>query len=199
MPTRKGEATKARIVEAAADLLISGNDVNLDDVIGLTGTSKGQIFHYFPHGKDELRRAAAERHLSRVAEADAPAEPLTSWPAWERWIDRIVELHSQQTIHDACEIAALAGRALDNDTFTRNLVARMYERWIDNLCEQLSAMQSAGLVRSDAPVPALASAFVAALQGGAIMDRATGSHQHLTNALHQALALLHAYEGSFDT
>ncbi|MGW4125297.1 TetR/AcrR family transcriptional regulator [Nocardia sp. NPDC004711] len=194
MPTRKGEATKARIVEAAADLLVTGNDVNLDDVMRLTSTSKGQLFHYFPDGKDELRRAAAERHLTRLAEADAPVAPLTTWQAWEAWIEQILHLHSQQTINDACEIAALAGRALDTDTFTRDLVGRMYERWIDELHDQLSAMQHAGLLRPDAPVSAMASAFVAALQGGAIMDKATGSHQHLTNALHQSVALLRAYE-----
>ncbi|MGW4243804.1 TetR/AcrR family transcriptional regulator [Nocardia sp. NPDC004722] len=194
MPTRKGEATKARIVEAAADLLVTGNDVNLDDVMRLTSTSKGQLFHYFPDGKDELRRAAAERHLTRLAEADAPAIPLTTWQGWEAWIEQILQLHSQQTITDACEIAALAGRALDTDTFTRDLVGRMYERWVDLLHEQLSAMQHNGLLRPDAPLRALSSAFVAALQGGAIIDKATGSAEHLTNALHQSLALLRSYE-----
>jgi AcrR family transcriptional regulator len=73
MPTRKGEATKARILEAATDLLITGNDINLDEVMNLTRTSKGQIFYYFPGGKEELMRAAAERHLVRLAQAEAPA------------------------------------------------------------------------------------------------------------------------------
>ena len=53
MVTRKGEATKARILEAAADLLVRGNDINLDDVMDLTRTSKGQLFYYFPGGKED--------------------------------------------------------------------------------------------------------------------------------------------------
>ena len=125
MPTRKGEATKARIVEAAADLLITGNDINLDEVMHLTRTSKGQLFHYFPGGKEELRRAAAERHLARLAQADAPAA-LASWRDWESWIEQILRLHKQQGRVDACEVAALAGRALDTDSFTRDLVGQMY-------------------------------------------------------------------------
>ncbi|MFJ4654423.1 TetR/AcrR family transcriptional regulator [Nocardia sp. NPDC088792] len=194
MTTRKkGEATKARILEAATDLLVRGNDVNLDDVMRLTSTSKGQLFHYFPAGKDELRRAAAERHLARIAETDAPTVALTSWQGWEAWIEQILRVHDQQTINDACEIAALAGRALDTDQFTRELVGRMYEGWIEQLGRQLDSMRRDGLLRPDTPVTELASAFVAALQGGAVMDKATGSHQHLTHALNQALALLRSY------
>jgi TetR/AcrR family transcriptional repressor of nem operon len=192
--TRKGEATRARIVEAAADLLVTGNDVNLDDVMRLTHTSKGQLFHYFPDGKEQLRRVAAERHLTRLAEAEAPAAALTSWHGWEAWIEQILHLHNQQTIDHACEIAALAGRALDTDSFTRELVGRMYERWIDQIGRQLVSMQEAGLLRVDTPVPELVSTFIAALQGGSVIDRATGSQKHLTRALNQALVLLRSYE-----
>ena len=193
MTTPKGEATKARIVEAAADLLVRDNDINLDDVMRLTRTSKGQLFHYFPGGKDELRRVAAERHLTRLAAADAPTTALTTWPEWEAWIEQILLLHDRQTINDACEIAALAGRALDTDRFTRDLVGRMYEHWVSELAGQLSAMQDNGLLRADAPIGALASAMLAALQGGAVIDKATGSHRHLANALRQALALMRTY------
>lgn len=192
MPTRKGEATKARIVEAAADLLITGNDINLDEVMHLTRTSKGQLFHYFPGGKEELRRAAAERHLARLAQADAPAA-LASWRDWESWIEQILRLHKQQGRVDACEVAALAGRALDTDSFTRDLVGQMYELWVTELGDQLTAMQGSGLLRQDTPVTDLASTMLAALQGGAVIDKATGSHHHLARSLHQTFALLRTY------
>jgi AcrR family transcriptional regulator len=192
MPTRKGEATKARILEAATDLLITGNDINLDEVMNLTRTSKGQVFHYFPGGKEELRRAAAERHLVRLAQADAPAA-LATWQDWESWIDQILRLHEQQGSADACEVAALAGRALDTDRTTRNLVGRMYELWVTELEDQLAAMQMSGLLRHDAPITELASTMLAALQGGAVIDKATGSHDHLARSLHQTFALLRTY------
>ena len=178
MATRKGEATKARILEAAADLLVSGNDINLDEVTHLTRTSKGQLFHYFPEGKEDLRRAAAERHLARLVQADTPAA-LATWQDWESWIEQILRLHERQGQADACEVAALAGRALDTDRVTRDLVGRMYEQWAVALRDQLTAMQASGLLREDAPVTELASTMLAALQGGAVIDKATGSHQHL--------------------
>ncbi|MEV5012674.1 TetR/AcrR family transcriptional regulator [Streptomyces sp. NPDC004227] len=192
MPTPKGEATKARILEAAADLLVAGNDINLDDILRATRTSKGQLFHYYPGGREELRRAAAVRHLARLAAAEAPAS-LATWQDWEDWIAQILRLHEQQSEDDACEVAALAGRALDTDKVTRELVGRTYEAWAATLRDQLGTMQDAGLLMLDAPVAELASAMLAALQGGAVIDKATGSHRHLGFALRQALVLLRTY------
>lgn len=192
MATPKGAATKARILETAADLLVTGNDVNLDEVMRLTGTSKGQLFYYFPQGKNELRRAAAERHLARLAAADAPVA-LKTWQDWEAWIEQLLGLHEQQSREDACEVAALAGRALDTDRVTRDLVGRMYELWTGELRDQLVAMQKDGLLRSDTPVAELAAAMVAAVQGGAVIDKATGSPWHLTHAINQIYALMRSY------
>ncbi|MFI6728702.1 TetR/AcrR family transcriptional regulator [Streptomyces atratus] len=192
MTTPKGEATKARILEAAADLLVTENDVSLDDVMRVTRTSKGQLFHYFPGGREQLRRAAAERHLARLALADAPTMQGT-WQDWEAWVELILCRHEQQARDDACEVAAMAGRALDVDKVTRELAGRMYEQWSSELRDQLQAMQSNGLLRSDAPIDELASAVLAALQGGAVLDKATGSHRHLAHALHQALVLMRTY------
>jgi AcrR family transcriptional regulator len=65
--TSKARATRLRIIEEAA-VYLRGDDpgeVTLDDIRAITGTSKGQIFHYFPGGKDEFllagRRHAGDR------------------------------------------------------------------------------------------------------------------------------------------
>ena len=109
------------------------------------------------------------------------------------WVEQILRRHEQQTRDDACEVAAMAGRALDTDQATRELAGRMYEQWSTELCGQLQAMQRGCLLRADAPVEELASAVLAALQGGAVLDKATGSHRHLAHALHQALGLMRSY------
>ena len=197
MATAKGEATKARIVEATVDRLVVGGVANLslDDVLHDTRTSKGQLFHYFPDGKDELRLAATERQVDRVVAASLP-EHLDTWQAWEDWIGRTVRLHEQQSRDDACEVAALAGRAVDTDPATRDVVAQAYERWAGVLADELERMRATGLLRADTPVDDLASAALAALQGGAVIDKATGSHDHLRHALEQVLVLLRGYAAS---
>ncbi|GGM06382.1 hypothetical protein GCM10010129_57710 [Streptomyces fumigatiscleroticus] len=44
----------------------------LDDIRARTATSKSQIFHYFPGGKEELLLAVAAREAERVLEDQEP-------------------------------------------------------------------------------------------------------------------------------
>ncbi|HEY0119208.1 MAG TPA: TetR/AcrR family transcriptional regulator, partial [Cellulomonas sp.] len=188
MTTAKGMATRARIVEAAVDRLVVGGvaNFNVDEVLHTTRTSKGQLFHYFPNGKDELCAAATERQVDRLL-ATSRSERLDNWQAWDRWVDATVRRHEQQSRDDACQVAAMAGRVLDTEPGLRSLVAQAYERWAGQIAGDLERMRADGLLRADAPVDDLASTVLAVLQGGAVIDKATGSHDHLRRALHQAV------------
>src|SRR5438132_10677974 len=91
--TQKGEATRARIVEAAADLVLARGvgGTSLDDIRAGTSTSKSQLFHYFPGGKSELVHALAEHQAERVLDAQRPwLDTLDSWDAWERWREAVL-------------------------------------------------------------------------------------------------------------
>ena len=61
--TSKGERTKVRIAQAAADLVwdrgVAG--VSLDDVLAATGTSKSQLYHYFADKAALQREVAADQ------------------------------------------------------------------------------------------------------------------------------------------
>ncbi|MFD4577501.1 TetR/AcrR family transcriptional regulator [Streptomyces sp. NPDC058417] len=194
MATPKGEATKRRILDAAVDLLIAGGAarLSLDDVLRTTATSKGQLFSHFPGGKDELRRAATELQVRRLIDHGTPG-PLATWDDWEAWFGQIIALHVRQTREDACEVAALAGRALDADPTERALIGRVFTQWDTDLRERLDTLRTNGLLRPDAPVDQLSSLIIAVLQGGAVMDRATASTAHLTHALQQTMTLLRGY------
>ena len=194
MTTAKGEATRARILEAATDLLVSGGvtRLSLDEVMRVTRTSKGQLFHYFPGGKDELAQAATERQVQRITEGGMPAA-LAGWQDWEDWFGQIIALHEQQSQEDSCEVAALAGRALDSDPEARALIGRAFTGWDKLLRDRLARMQDSGLLDPGAPVGELSSLVLAALEGGAVLDKATGMTSHLQGALRQALKLLRDY------
>ena len=194
MTTAKGEATRARILEAATDLLVSGGvtRLSLDEVMRVTRTSKGQLFHYFPGGKDELAQAATERQVQRITEGGMPAA-LAGWQDWEDWFGQIIALHEQQSREDSCEVAALAGRALDSDPEARALIGRAFTGWDKLLRDRLARMQDSGLLDPGAPVGELSSLVLAALEGGAVLDKATGTTSHLRGALRQALKLLREY------
>lgn len=69
--TAKGRATRERIIEGAAAVLRERGvaSATLDDVMARTGTSKSQLFRYFPSGKDELLLAVARFETDRVQAA----------------------------------------------------------------------------------------------------------------------------------
>src|ERR1700716_462371 len=91
--TPKGTATRDRIVEAAADLVLARGvgGTSLDDIRAGTATSKSQLFHYFPGGKSDLIGAIAAFQSERVLEAQRPyLDALDSWEAWQGWRDAVV-------------------------------------------------------------------------------------------------------------
>jgi TetR/AcrR family transcriptional repressor of nem operon len=194
MTTAKGEATRARILDAATDRLISGGAarLNLDDVLRETKTSKGQLFHYFPGGKPELSKAATERHVQRLAAGDAVLD-LSSWQAWRDWFAQIEAKHERQSHDDACEVAALGGRTLDGDPDARTIIGRAFEDWDEQVRAGLGTLQESGRLRPDAPIDELSALVLSAIEGGAILDKATRSTARLPGALHQTLRLLESW------
>ena len=65
-PTEKGRAMRARIVDAAAELIFERGvaEVSLDDIREKSGASKSQLYHYFKD-KNDLLRAVIE-HQERT-------------------------------------------------------------------------------------------------------------------------------------
>src|SRR5258708_4335091 len=106
--TPKGQATRARIIAGAAEVLREKGVAftTLDDVRARTGTSKSQLFHYFPDGKDQLLLAVAQYEADQVLEDQQPyLGCLDSWEVWYQWRDAVVERYESQGDH--CPLGSL--------------------------------------------------------------------------------------------
>jgi AcrR family transcriptional regulator len=181
--TAKGRATRQRIVEGAAAYLRSDDPagVTLDDIRAITGTSKGQIFHYFPDGKEELFLAVARYEAGRVLDDQQPhLGALTSWPAWERWRDSVVARYRAQG--RSCPLGALMSQVGSTPGATE-VVSTLVGQWQAHIQQGIAEMQSAGLVRAGVDAGRTAAAFIAGIQGGVQVLRTTGSIEHLEAAL----------------
>ena len=190
--TPKGAATRARIVEAAADLVLARGvgGTSLDDIRAGTGTSKSQLFHYFPGGKSELVGAIASFQSERVLDAQRPfLDALDTWEAWEGWRDAVVAHYGSQQ-HWGCPVGALVSEVISNDPALAVDVAVHMDRWLAYLEEGLTRMRAAGLIRTDADPHALALSTFAALHGGLLLTQMTHSVEPLEAALDGALAAL---------
>ncbi|MDG4797169.1 TetR/AcrR family transcriptional regulator [Micromonospora sp. WMMD1082] len=191
--TRKGEATRARIVAgAAAEVRERGvDDVRLEDVMARTGTSKGQLFHYFPQGKEELLLAVARHEADQVLVDQQPMlDDLTSWPAWQAWRDRVVERYRAQGFQ--CPLNGLLGPAARRSPGAQAVVTGLMERWQGRLVVGIRHLQAAGEVAPEVDADRAAAALLAGIQGGVVLLLATGRTEHLEAALDVALDGLRA-------
>jgi AcrR family transcriptional regulator len=177
--TAKGAATRARIVETAADLVLERGvgGTSLDDIRAGTGTSKSQLFHYFPAGKAELVESIAAFQSERVLDAQRPhQDELDSFESWERWRDAVLAHYGAQR-HLACPISAL--------TMESGVDASAHMRRWQGYIE-------AGVARMGIDDDRTALAIFAALQGGLLLMRAEQSLKPLEAALDGALVILRA-------
>lgn len=181
--TPKGRTTKQRIIEGAAAHL-RGDDpggVTLDDIRAVTATSKSQIFHYFPGGKEELFLAVARYEADRVLDDQQPhLGALTSWAAWERWRNSVVARYRRQG--RACPMAALLSQ-VNSTQGAAEVVTALLAQWRSEIRRGIADMQAAGFVRASLDADRIATAFIAGIQGGVQVLRSTGSVEHLEAAL----------------
>ena len=196
--TPKGAATRGRIVEAAADLVLARGvgGTSLDDIRAGTSTSKSQLFHYFPGGKNELVQALADLQAQRVLDAQRPwLDTLDSWEAWEHWRDAVLAHYGAQP-HWGCPIGALASELAGRDPARAADVAKHMDRWRAYLRAGIERMRDDGTLRKDSDPEQLSLAIFAALQGGLTLAASLQSIEPLLAALDGALALLAAHATS---
>src|SRR5260221_10643572 len=196
--TPKGAATRARIVVAAADLVLERGvgGTTLDDISSGTSTSKSQLFHYFPSGKTELVAAIAAFQAERVLQAQRPfLDHLDTWEAWDGWRDAVVRHYGSQP-HWGCPIGSLVNEVLAEDPRLGQAVAAHLEEWRGHLEAGLARMCASGLLPADATSPrSLSTAILAALQGGLLLAQTSRSIEPLEAALDLALTGLRAIAG----
>ena len=189
--TAKGRATRERIVEGAARLLREHGvaAVTLDDIRAHTQTSKSQLFHYFPDGKDQLLLAVAGHEADRVLEDQQPYPGrLDSWDAWQRWRDVVVARYEEQGEH--CPLGSLLLQVGRTTPGARAIVVGLLRRWQQDLAAGIRALQSGGRLPADLDVDAHAAALLAGIQGGVTILLATGESVHLRAALDQGIGAL---------
>ena len=191
--TAKGMATRQRIIEgAAAEIREHGVAVTtLDDVRARTGTSKGQLFHYFPGGKEQLLLAVARHEAQRILGDQQPyLSELTSWPAWQSWRDAVVGHYRRQG--QSCPLAALTSHIGSRSPAAQAVVAELLRQQQAGLEAGIRAMQHSGLMAADTDAGQAAAALVAGIQGGVIIQLTTGRLDHLEAVLDVALRGLRA-------
>jgi len=193
--TAKGLATRQRIIDGAAAYLRSSDPgtATLDDIRGVTRTSKSQLFHYFPGGKEELFLEVARAEAGRVLEDQQPhLDALDSWAAWERWRRAVIARYRAQGPN--CPLAALMNQ-LGTVPGASEVSTVLLKQWQDRVEAGIRTMQAKGEVGTAINARRTAAAFIAGIQGGVIVLRTTGSTEHLESIFAVLLSHLRSSAG----
>jgi AcrR family transcriptional regulator len=182
--TAKGLATRQRIINGAAEVIReSGLEAaTLDEIRVRTATSKSQLFHYFPNGRQQLMLAVAAYEADRVLSDQQPyLSALTSWDAWQKWRSAVIRRYRQQG--RTCPIAVLMSEIGRTDPASQEITRSLLLRWRSELATGIRAMQADGTTRTLLDPDRYAGALIAAIQGGVAILLATGSSTDLESAL----------------
>ena len=142
--TRKGEATRARIVDAAAELIfqqgVAGTTV--EEVRDGAHVSSSQLYHYF-EDKPALVRAVIERQADRAIGTQEQFD-LSTLDGLREWRDFVVD-HARDTDgRGGCPVGSLGSALAETEPEAREVVAASFKRWEASIMAGFLRMHALG-------------------------------------------------------
>jgi TetR/AcrR family transcriptional regulator, transcriptional repressor for nem operon len=188
--TRKGEATRARIVDAAAALIFQQGvaSTTIEEVRDGAHVSSSQLYHYF-EDKPALVRAVIERQADRAIGTQERFD-LSSLEGLREWRDFVVA-HTRDTGgRGGCPVGSLGPALAETEPEARAMLAVAFKRWEASIMAGLLRMHARGRLGPDADPRQLALALLAALEGGLLLAQIQRDPEPLAAGLDAMLTLI---------
>ena len=172
--TAKGQATRQKIVQAAADLIchrgIAG--VSIEDIQRAANVGASQLYHYFS-SKQELVHSAIDLHTQAILDGQQPfLINLRSFEALQAWGSLLVALQKKGKNPLGLVVTSMVGELSGSDPEARLKVSDGFDRWERQITEGLTTMRAGGILRPEADPQRLGLALMAAIQGGLLLAQA---------------------------
>ncbi|HEX6520696.1 MAG TPA: TetR/AcrR family transcriptional regulator [Streptosporangiaceae bacterium] len=193
--TKKGRATRDRIVAAAADLMyrhgVAGTSIPA--VRDAAGVSSSQVYHYFADKDDLTRAVIASQSQAILSNQASSLAKLDNFDALRAWRDVMVDAARQDEGAGGCPLGSLSSELSDDHPWARDALAASFTAWSEAIHVGLVAMIDNGTLRRDTDPARLALALLAAVQGGLLLAQAQRSTDALEAALDTVIAHIHDY------
>jgi TetR/AcrR family transcriptional regulator, transcriptional repressor for nem operon len=171
--TAKGRATRARIVNVAAELMLEHGvaRTTIEDIQQAAGVSTSQMYHYFAD-KGDLVAAVIDQQSDQVLGGqELELHRVDSIEALCRWRDALVAVMRGKGCTAGCPIGSLASELSDNDPLARARLARAFAQWEDLIRDGLAAIAAQGQPLAGVDVDRMALAMLAGVQGGLLLSQ----------------------------
>jgi AcrR family transcriptional regulator len=180
----KGERTRQRIVERAAELFntrgVAGS--SMADVSQATGLEKGGIYNHF-ETKDALALAAFDYAVALVSRRidEAIAGAATHTGGLRAMIDVYRTLGENRFIPGGCPLMNTAIEADDTNPALRERARKAMDRWRSRIARTVEEAIAAGEMNPVDPA-AVASTMIAQLEGAVMLSMLYRSGAHMRYA-----------------
>src|SRR6266567_185882 len=187
--TRRGRASRERIVERAAGLFAERGiaATTVDEVLAAAGAGKGQFYHYF-RSRDELAAAAVGHRCAQVMAGLTEAlGGVSSLAELERALAGFVAGFEESGM-PGCPIGTLASEVAGRNEEARLQAAAGFDAWERLLAQALERMRRGGELRAGADPARLATGLLASIEGGMVLSQARKDMASLRVAVEAGLA-----------
>jgi TetR/AcrR family transcriptional regulator, transcriptional repressor for nem operon len=191
--TKRGHASRQRIVERAAELFTERgiSATSLDEVLAAVGAGKGQFYHYF-RGRDELAAAAVGYRCTQVVAGLSQAlGGVSSLRELEEALAGFVAGFDQLGM-PGCPIGTLSAEVADRNEDARLQTAAGFDAWERLLADALERMRQQGELRADSQPAMLATGLLASIEGGMVLSQARKDIASLRVAVEAGLGQVRA-------
>ncbi|WP_078879190.1 TetR/AcrR family transcriptional regulator [Streptomyces sp. NRRL B-24720] len=197
--TSKGQATRARILEHAAELIYTNgvHATNNEQLRRAAGVSGSQLNHYFPT-KESLVLAVIAWQAERVLTFHR-GERFTHFDnldALRAWADFYVGY--ERAYQEGCSLGSLASEIIKTDLDVHDELASAFDQWRDIFRDGIERMQQVGRISPEADPPRLATLLLAAFQGGMLLSQVARDIAPLKDALQTAIDHVQTFATSPD-
>ncbi|GAA3078312.1 TetR/AcrR family transcriptional regulator [Streptomyces glomeratus] len=197
--TSKGQATRARILEHAAELIYTKgvHATNNEQLRRAAGVSGSQLNHYFP-SKESLVLAVTAWQAERVLtfHRDERFAGFDTLDAFRAWADFYIGY--ERAYQEGCTLGSLASEIIKTDLDVHDELASAFDQWRGIFREGIERMQQLGRISAEADPTQLANLLLAAFQGGMLLAQVARDITPLKDALHAAIDHLQTFATSPD-
>jgi TetR/AcrR family transcriptional repressor of nem operon len=197
--TDKGQATRARILEHAAELIYTKgvHATNNEQLRRAAGISGSQLNHYFPT-KESLVLAVIAWQAERVltfhrGERFACFDNLDAFRAWADFY-----VGYERAYQEGCSLGSLASEIIKTDLDVHDELASAFDQWREIFRDGIERMQQLSRISAEADPIQLANLLLAALQGGMLLAQVARDITPLKDALQTAIDYVQTFATSPD-
>ncbi len=197
--TSKGQATRARILEQAAELIYTQgvHATNNEQLRRAAGVSGSQLNHYFPN-KESLVLAVIAWQADRVLTFHRSEQfaHFDNLDALREWADHYIGY--ERAYQEGCTLGSLASEIIKTDLDVHEQLAAAFDQWRNIFRDGIVRMQELGRISTEAHPTQLANLLLAAFQGGMLLAQVARDIAPLNDALQAAIEHVQTFATSSD-